>query len=161
MIRVTIEKITYMLIDPKGESEAVVQYTDMRPQVTGPAIVSEASRTLLLQEVEDLHIGPIVAYLNGLQTPSVCSCGHPKHRGRCTVYMDERLGYSGKRCECTDYRTPEQSKADKVGEALLQSECTLASTETKLEAAQDEIEQLTSRHENLLKRRGKTGGKKR
>jgi hypothetical protein len=65
-------------------------------------------QVLLVQEFDNLDTMPIVAYLNGLQTPSVCSCGHPKHSGRCAVYTEGGLGYSGDRCECTDYLTAQE-----------------------------------------------------
>jgi hypothetical protein len=157
MIRVEITETTW-------QTENGMPCTN-EPVDTGADIpILKTERTLLVQEFSELNITPIVALLNGLQTEPMCSCGHPKHSGRCNVVKNEGsmgMTYSRDQCDCKDYRTPEQAKADKMGEALLQSECTLAGTETKLEVAQDEIERLTRRHDNLVRRRKKSGAKRR
>ncbi len=169
MIRVKIEEIAYMLIDPKDESETIVQYTDMRPQVTGPAIIREASRVLLIQEFDDLRIEPIIALLNRLRETPPCTCGHltTGHEdgiGKCLVVRDSGPAYvSGRECGCQRYESRGRAEfreyREKADKEKAISEGRLSEVIQQRERLHSDVARLTRSRDSL--RSKKSGAKRR
>lgn len=122
-------------------------------------------RVVLVQEFQELDAKPIAAYLNGLQEPLTCACGHPKHKG-CCPHIDEGMGYSSRQCECKDYQTPEQASVDRK---LAQMECRveklvvahttlterLASENERASDLKDQVATLTRSRDRLRSQKGR------
>lgn len=163
MIRIAIERVQYVLIEMKDGQEVVQQYTDTCPEVTGQMFVRKSTRTLLVQEFDNLSIAPIVALLNQLKETPLCACGHPKHEGPCRVIVspNNTLYGNDKACDCEHYRTTEQAllegMAKKAAELDAKMQVTLAKSNADLKRAVerqsellDEVNRITRSRDRLL-----------